>query len=63
MNEERAAWGNERIGVQVDPITIDRREFGLTWSQALETGGLLVGNDVEIEIEVEAVSAEAPTGS
>jgi len=50
-------WGNQRIGVQVDPITIDRRDFGLTWSQALETGGLVVGNDVTIEIELEAVQA------
>lgn len=48
-------WGNTRIGVEIEPITIDRREFGLTWSQTLETGGLLVGNEVDVEIEVEAV--------
>lgn len=48
-------WGNERIGIEIEPITIDRQQYGLTWSQVLETGGLMVGNDVEIELEVEAV--------
>ncbi|RLE21073.1 MAG: polyisoprenoid-binding protein [Acidobacteria bacterium] len=56
-------WGNQRIGVQIKPITIDRRDFGLTWSQALETGGLMVGNEIEIEIEVEAVQVKDSTGS
>jgi polyisoprenoid-binding protein YceI len=54
-------WGNERIGVQVEPIKIDRRDFGLTWSQALEAGGLVVGDEVEIEIEVEAVGSAGPS--
>lgn len=55
-------WGNHRMGVEVEPVTIDRQEYGLTWSKALETGGLVVGNEVEIEIDVEAVRAkeEAP---
>lgn len=35
--------------------TIDRREFGLTWNQALESGGILVGNDVKISIEAELI--------
>jgi polyisoprenoid-binding protein YceI len=34
---------------------IDRRDFGLTWNQMLETGGVLVGNDIKISIEVQAV--------
>lgn len=55
-------WGGQRIGVEVEPIAIDRRDYGLTWSKALETGGLVVGNDVEIEISIEAVQMkdEAP---
>jgi polyisoprenoid-binding protein YceI len=36
---------------------IDRRDYGLTWNQALETGGVVVGNDIKISIEVEAVRA------
>jgi polyisoprenoid-binding protein YceI len=49
-------WGGERIGFSGSG-KIDRREFGLTWNQALETGGVVVGNDVKINIEVEAVKA------
>jgi polyisoprenoid-binding protein YceI len=47
-------WGNERAGFSAR-TTIDRREFGLVWNAALETGGLLVGEKVEISIELEAV--------
>jgi len=36
---------------------IDRRDFGLTWNAALETGGVLVSNDIRIEIEAQAVRA------
>ena len=34
---------------------INREDFGLTYNQALETGGVLVGKDISIELEVEAV--------
>jgi polyisoprenoid-binding protein YceI len=47
-------WGNERAGFTAK-TSIDRKDFGLTWSQVLETGGLVVGDRVDIEIEVEAV--------
>lgn len=47
-------WGGERIGFSAT-AKIDRREFGLVWNQALETGGVLVGNDIRISIEVQAV--------
>jgi polyisoprenoid-binding protein YceI len=49
-------WGGERIGFSGSG-KIDRRDFGLTWNQALETGGVVVGNDVKITLEVEAVKA------
>jgi polyisoprenoid-binding protein YceI len=49
-------WGNDRAGFAAR-TAIDRTDFGLRWNQALETGGLLVGNKVEIELEVEAVAA------
>jgi polyisoprenoid-binding protein YceI len=41
---------------------ISRRDFGLTWNQALETGGVLVGDEVKITLEVELVR-EAPTSA
>jgi polyisoprenoid-binding protein YceI len=47
-------WGGERVGFSATG-KIDRREFGLTWNQALEAGGVVVGNDIKITLEVEAV--------
>ena len=47
-------WGGERAGF-VASTSIDRRDFGLEWNKALETGGLLVGEKVELTLEVEAV--------
>ena len=47
-------WGGERVSFSAT-TKLDRRDFGLTWNQALETGGLLVGNDIKISIEVQAV--------
>ena len=45
-------WGNERRGYSASG-KLDRRDFGLTWNQALETGGVVVGNDVKITINTE----------
>lgn len=47
-------WGNERAGFR-GTTTINRKDFGLTWNKRLETGGFLVGDEVEIEIEAEAL--------
>jgi polyisoprenoid-binding protein YceI len=51
-------WGNDRTGFTAKTV-IDRKEFGLNWNQVLEAGGVLVGDRVEIELEVEAVKAAA----
>jgi polyisoprenoid-binding protein YceI len=47
-------WGAERAGFSARG-KIDRVDFGLTWNQALEAGGLLVGNEIKILIEVELI--------
>ena len=49
-------WGGERIGFSASG-KIDRRDFGLTWNQLLETGGAVVGNEIKIAVEVEAIKA------
>jgi polyisoprenoid-binding protein YceI len=49
-------WGNERVGVAVRG-TVDRTEFGLTWQQKLAAGGLLVGEEVKVMIDISAVRA------
>ena len=52
-------WGNVRVAFTAK-TSIDRKDFGLTWNQVLETGGVMVGDRVEIEAEIEAVKqAEA----
>ena len=51
-------WGGRRAGFSAK-TALDRREFGLQWNQLLETGGVLVGEKLEIEIEVEAVREAA----
>jgi polyisoprenoid-binding protein YceI len=47
-------WGNLRAAFTAK-TSIDRKDFGLTWNQVLETGGVMVGDRVEIEAEIEAV--------
>ena len=51
-------WGGTRAGARAT-AKIDRRDWGLVWNQALETGGILVANDVRIELEIQAVKAAA----
>lgn len=51
-------WGKERVGFSAT-AKLDREDYGLGWNQALEAGGVLVGKTVEIEIQVQAVAAEA----
>lgn len=46
-------WGGERLGLTAT-AEIDREAFGLTWNQALETGGVVVAKKVKIELEIEA---------
>jgi polyisoprenoid-binding protein YceI len=47
-------WGNLRTAFSAK-TSIDRKDFGLTWNQVLETGGVMVGDRVEIEAEIQAV--------
>jgi polyisoprenoid-binding protein YceI len=49
-------WGNERVGVSVEGV-INRNDFGLTWQQRLARGGVLVGEEVKIVLDVSAVRA------
>jgi polyisoprenoid-binding protein YceI len=54
-------WGGARAGFGAT-AKIDRRDFGLTWNQALETGGVLVGHDITITLQVQAVLQEEMAG-
>jgi polyisoprenoid-binding protein YceI len=47
-------WGNQRVGYAAH-AAISRKDFGLTWNAALETGGVAVSDEVRIELNVEAL--------
>ena len=50
-------WGFTRVGASAT-TKINRKDFGLTWNQALEAGGVLVGDEVKITIDVELVARD-----
>jgi polyisoprenoid-binding protein YceI len=53
-------WGNQRIAFEAS-TSVNRKDFGLTWNQALEAGGVLVGDKIDISLEVQAVKAQPAT--
>ena len=52
-------WGNTRVGFTAT-ASLNRKEFGLTWNQALETGGMLVGDEIKVAIDLELVKQAEP---
>ena len=50
-------WGNQRIGLS-GSVEINRKDFGLTWNTALEFGGVLVGEEVKISLDVQFVKGQ-----
>jgi polyisoprenoid-binding protein YceI len=59
LNDARCeADGDERIELELRG-ELNRKDFGLTWNQALETGGALLGNRVKIALEISAVKSQA----
>ncbi|MBV9270163.1 MAG: YceI family protein [Candidatus Eremiobacteraeota bacterium] len=50
-------WGNHKLAYEAT-ARINREDFGLTWNQALEAGGVLVGKEIDIEISIEAARAQ-----
>ena len=58
LGKAKDPWGNNKIAFN-GKVTILREEFGAKWNQALETGGVLVGKQVEIDLELQAVAPPA----
>jgi polyisoprenoid-binding protein YceI len=50
-------WGNTRMGVSAE-FKLNRQDYGISWSNKLDGGGLVVGDDVSIELEIEAIKAK-----
>jgi polyisoprenoid-binding protein YceI len=47
-------WGNQRFGFHAS-TTVNRKDFEMEWNETLETGGLLVGEEIEIVLDIEAI--------
>lgn len=56
--ESRDPWGNIRRGTSAS-TKINRKDFGLNWNKALETGGVVVGDEITINLEVEMIKSQA----
>jgi polyisoprenoid-binding protein YceI len=56
--ETRDPYGSIRVGTSAS-AKIDRRDFGLTWNAVLEAGGVLVGNEIRITLDVELIRSAA----
>ena len=54
--QQKDPWGNTRVGASAT-TKIKRSDFGLTWNAALATGGVMLGDDVKIELEVSLIKA------
>jgi polyisoprenoid-binding protein YceI len=52
--EIKDPWGNIRVGLHATGV-LNRKDFGLTWNRALETGGVLVGEEVKVSLDAELV--------
>ena len=46
-------WGNDKVAFETE-ITLNRKDYGLNWNAALETGGFLVGDDVKVSLSIQA---------
>ena len=54
LGQVRDPWGNERIVFSASG-KVNREDWGITWNQVLETGGVLVSREIELELELEAI--------
>lgn len=52
-------WGNQRAGFSTE-TTLNRKDYGIVWNKALDNGGALLGDDVKVSINLEAVKPKPP---
>jgi polyisoprenoid-binding protein YceI len=53
LGEGKDPWGNEKMGFELQ-TTLNRKDYGISWNKALDQGGFLVGDEVKVQISVEA---------
>ncbi|HSL16698.1 MAG TPA: YceI family protein [Methylomirabilota bacterium] len=52
LGEAKDPWGNTKAGFEIE-TTLDRKDYGIVWNKALDAGGLLLGDEVEVEISLQ----------
>jgi polyisoprenoid-binding protein YceI len=52
LGEARDPWGNEKVGFEIATV-LNRKDFGINWNKALDQGGVLVGDEVKVQISVQ----------
>jgi len=57
LGEAKDPWGNKRLGFESE-VMLNRKDFGLSWNAALETGGFLVGDDVKVSLSVQGIAQQ-----
>jgi polyisoprenoid-binding protein YceI len=55
LGRAKDPWGHERAAFEAE-IVLNRKDFGLTWNAALETGGFMVGDEVRVSLSVQAIA-------
>jgi polyisoprenoid-binding protein YceI len=53
LGEGKDPWGNEKMGFETS-TTLARKDFGINWNKALDQGGFVVGDEVRVQVSVEA---------
>lgn len=58
LGQAKDPWGQQKV-LFSGKLTIEREQFGATWNQALEAGGVLVGKNVDVDIELQAIAPKS----
>jgi len=62
LGEGKDPWGNEKMGFEL-ATTLDRKDYGIVWNQTLDKGNLLLGDEVKVQVAVEANKAKPPAAA
>lgn len=60
LGEGKDPWGNEKVGFELQ-TTLSRKDYGINWNKTLDQGGLLLGDEVKVQISVEANKVKQTT--
>jgi len=62
LGEGKDPWGNEKIGFEIATV-LNRKDYGINWNKTLDAGGVLVADDVKVQISVEANKVKPQAGA